>query len=98
MAISGMFPAAMTKVETIEIETQVADHVRELARLRGASFSEAIDAAVSETLARDRSRQARSPDVDLDEVARITARFRALPELAPMPADTDFYDADGLPR
>ncbi|KSB89232.1 hypothetical protein AS593_08375 [Caulobacter vibrioides] len=93
-----MFPTAMTKVETIEIETQVADHVRELARLRGGSLSEAIDAAVLEILERDRTNKTAAPLVDLDEVARIAARFRALPERAPMPPDADFYDADGLPR
>ncbi len=85
----------MTKVETIEIETQVADHVRELARQRGSSLSEAIDIAVRATLERDRQRQT---DIDLDEVAAIAARFQALPELAPMPSDAEFYDADGLPR
>jgi len=93
-----MFSTAMIKVETIEVESQVVEHVRELARQRGGSLSDAIDAAVLETLERNRSRQVRSPDVDLDEVARIVARFQALPELAPMPGDADFYDADGLPR
>lgn len=88
----------MTKVETIEIESRVADHVRELARLRGGSLSEAIDAAVLETLERDRANEPRAPSVDLAEVARIAARFRAIPERAPMPSDAEFYDADGLPR
>ncbi|PVM92244.1 hypothetical protein DDF62_03585 [Caulobacter radicis] len=97
-AVRGMFPAAMTKFETIEIESRVVDHVRELARQRGGSLSEAIDAAVLATLERDRANQSAAPLVDLDEVARIAARFRALPERAPMPSDADFYDADGLPR
>ncbi|PVM93939.1 hypothetical protein DDF67_01435 [Caulobacter endophyticus] len=93
-----MFPAAMTKFETIEIESRVVDNVRELARQRGASFSEAIDVAVRETLERDRAKTDDDAEIDLDEVAAIAARFQALPERAPMPSDADFYDADGLPR
>ncbi len=61
--VRGMFSTAMTKVETIEIETQVADHARELPRQRGSSLSEAIDIAVRATLERDRQRQT---DIDLD--------------------------------
>ena len=88
----------MTKIETIEIEAEVVDYVRELARPRGSSLSDAIDAAVREMMAQDKAKLDASSDIDLDAVADIVQRFRQLPKLGPMPSDADFYDADGLPR
>lgn len=98
-----MFPAAMTKFETIEIESQVVEHVRELARQRGASLSEAIDAAVLETLGRDRARDAGVKD-EQDKAARRAAAlatlksYWALPHAGSILTDADLYDEHGLPR
>jgi len=94
-----MFPTAMTKFETIEIESRVVDNVRELARQRGASFSDAIDVAVRETLARDRQKQ-----LPVDKAARRAAALEtletywALPHAGAPLTDADLYDQDGLPR
>jgi hypothetical protein len=87
----------MTKIETIEIEAEVVDHVRELARQRGGSLSDAIDAAVSEMLTQDKARPDTSSDIDLEKIDEIVQRFRLLPKIGPMPTDEDFYDANGLP-
>lgn len=106
-----MFPAAMTKFETIEIESQVVEHVRELARQRGGSLSEAIDAAVLATLARDGARDG-ARDAALgaeggsvaDKAGRRAAAletleaFWALPHAGETLTDADLYDKDGLPR
>jgi hypothetical protein len=85
----------MTKIETIEIDAEVVDHVRELARQRGGTLSDAIDAAVREMLA---AKSETSPDIDLDAVGEIIRRFRDLPKIGPMLTDADLYDVDGLPR
>ena len=98
-----MFPAAMTKFETIEIESRVVDHVRELARQRGGILSEAIDAAVLATLARDTPSNVKSERVE-DPTDRRTAAletlkaFWALPHAGETLTDADLYDGDGLPR
>lgn len=88
----------MTKIETIEIEAEVVDHVRELARQRGSSLSDAIDAAVRAMMARDEKKPDTSSDVDMDAVNATIERFRQLPKIGPMLTDEDLYDADGLPR
>lgn len=98
-----MFPTAMTKFETIEIESRVLGHVRELARQRGASLSEAIDAAVLATLARDATLAADVGSV-VDKAGRRAAAlealeaFWALPHAGQTLTDADLYDKDGLPR
>ncbi len=92
------FHSVMTKIETIEIEAEVVDHVRELARQRGGSLSDAIDAAVRAMMARDGRKPDASSDIDMDAVNATIARFRQLPKVGPMLTDEDLYDADGLPR
>lgn len=93
----------MTKVETIEIESRVADHVRELARQRGGSLSEAIDAAVLATLAQDTPSNVKSERVADPTDRRAAAletleAFWALPHTGETLTDADLYDRDGLPR
>ena len=87
----------MTKIETIEIEAEVVDHVRELARLRGESLSDAIDAAVSEMLARYKARTV--PLVERRaRVMETLELFWALPTTGEILTDADLYDEDGFPK
>lgn len=74
------------------------DHVRELARQRGSSLSDAIDAAVREMMTRDKAKSSASSDIDMDEVEAILQRFRALPRTGELLTDDDLYDEDGLPK
>ncbi|MBI1685059.1 type II toxin-antitoxin system VapB family antitoxin [Caulobacter hibisci] len=89
----------MTKVETIEIETQVADHVRELARQRGSSLSEAIDVAVRATLERDRAQKTFADKARRRAAALETLNaYWSLPHTGETLTDADLYDENGLPR
>jgi len=87
----------MTKIETIEIEAEVVDHVRELARQRGGSLSDAIDAAVREKLTRDKA-QAASLEERRAKVMETLERFWALPTTGEILTDADLYDEDGFPK
>lgn len=95
-----MFPAAMTKFETIEIESQVVEHVRELARQRGGSLSEAIDAAVLKILEHDQGRGAEAVDKTARRAAALKTlnAYWALPHPGQTLTDADLYDENGLPR
>ncbi|CAN7260691.1 type II toxin-antitoxin system VapB family antitoxin [Caulobacter sp. LjRoot300] len=89
----------MTKPGPIQIRNaEVVENIRELARLRGAGLTETVEAAVRETLERERISR-RAADVGKDaEIEGILRRFRALPRTGPLLGDDDLYDEDGLPK
>jgi len=89
----------MTKPGPIQIRNaEVVENIRELARLRGAGLTEAVEAAVRETLERERaSRRSAAADRDA-EIDAIVRRFQALPRTGPLLTDDDLYGEDGLPK
>ena len=77
---------------------EVAERLRELARLEGKSITDLVEEMVRErderrTLAKEAAIEAR-----LQAVRETVRRFQALPIIGPLLTDDDFYDEDGLPK
>jgi hypothetical protein len=89
----------MTRPGPIQIRNvEVVDNIRELARLRGAGLTEAVEAAVRETLERERARQAASLEERRAKVLETLERFWALPRTGEVLTDADLYDEEGFPK
>lgn len=77
---------------------EVAERLRELARLEGKSITELVEEMVRER--DERLMAAREADIErkLAAAAETVRRFQALPIIGPLPTDDDLYDEDGLPK
>jgi hypothetical protein len=77
---------------------EVAERLRELARLEGKSITDLVEEMVRER--DERLVAARKADIEtrLAEVRETVRRFQALPVIGPLLTDDDFYDDDGLPK
>jgi hypothetical protein len=77
---------------------EVAERLRELARLEGKSITDLVEEMVRE---RD-ERLVAKRDAEIAErrrgVQEAVRRFNALPVIGPLLTDDDFYDEDGLPK
>ena len=77
---------------------EVAERLRELARLEGKSITDLVEEMVRE---RD-ARLAAARDADIAErrraVQEAVERFNALPVVGPLLTDDDLYDENGLPK
>jgi hypothetical protein len=77
---------------------EVAERLRELARLEGKSITDLVEEMVRE---RD-ARLVASREADIAErrrgVEEAVRRFNALPVVGPLLTDDDFYDEDGMPK
>jgi len=77
---------------------QVAERLRQLARLEGKSITDLVEEMVQE---RDRQfAEAREAEVQqkLAAVMETVRRFQTLPIIGPLLTDDDLYDDDGLPK
>lgn len=76
----------------------VAERLRQLARLEGKSITELVEEMVRER--DERLTAAREADIAerRREVEEAVRRFQALPIIGPLLTDDDFYDEDGLPK
>lgn len=89
----------MTKPSPIQIRNaEVVENIRELARLRGAGLTETVEAAVRETLERERRHHIASLEERRAKVMETLERFWALPRTGEMLTDADLYDEDGFPK
>jgi hypothetical protein len=89
----------MTKPGPIQIrKAQAVENIRELARLRGAGLTETVEAAVHETLEREREHRAASLEERRARVMETLERFWALPRTGEILTDADLYDEDGFPK
>lgn len=77
---------------------EVAERLRELARLEGKSITDLVEEMVRER--DERLTAAREAEVDKRRraVEEAVRRFNALPIVGPLLGDDDFYDEDGLPK
>ena len=93
------FRLVMTKPGPIQIRNaEVVENIRELARLRGAGLTETVEAAVRETLERERRYQTTALEERRAKVMETLERFWALPRTGEMLTDADLYDEDGFPK
>ncbi|WP_439471143.1 type II toxin-antitoxin system VapB family antitoxin [Brevundimonas sp.] len=77
---------------------EVAERLREMARLEGKSITELVEEMVRER--DERLTATREADIERRRraVEEAVERFNALPILGPLLTDDDFYDEDGLPK
>lgn len=77
---------------------EVAERLRELARLEGKSITDLVEEMVRE---RDEHlTAAREAEIErkLAAAEEIVAHFQSLPIIGPLLTDDDLYDDDGLPK
>ena len=89
----------MPKSGPIQIRNaEVVENIRELARLRGAGLTEAVEAAVRETL--EREREIKSHDLTAREakVMDLLEEIWARPRPGEFLTDADLYDEEGFPK
>ncbi|VXA91179.1 type II toxin-antitoxin system VapB family antitoxin [Brevundimonas sp. G8] len=77
---------------------EVAERLRELARLEGKSITDLVEDMVRERDERLASRREAEIEAKLAAVEEIVREFNALPILGPLLTDDDIYDENGLPK
>ena len=77
---------------------EVAERLRELARLEGKSITDLVEDMVRERDERLVARREAEIEAKLAAVEEIVAHFNSLPIVGPLLTDDDFYDEDGLPK
>lgn len=77
---------------------EVAERLRELARLEGKSITDLVEEMVRERDERLVARREAEIEAKLAAVEKIVAHFNSLPIVGPLLTDDDFYDEDGLPK
>lgn len=77
---------------------EVAERLRELARLEGKSITELVEDMVRERDARLISKRDAEVQARLAAVEEIVSHFNSLPIVGPLLTDDDLYDEDGLPK
>ncbi|TFW12768.1 ribbon-helix-helix protein, CopG family [Brevundimonas intermedia] len=77
---------------------EVAERLRELARLEGKSITDLVEEMVRERDERLVARREAEIEAKLAAVEEIVAHFNSLPIVGPLLTDDDFYDEDGLPK
>jgi len=77
---------------------EVAERLRELARLEGKSITDLVEEMVRER--DERLTAARKAEIErkLAAAEEIVAHFQSLPIIGPLLTDDDLYDEDGLPK
>lgn len=77
---------------------EVAERLRELARLEGKSITDLVEEMVRER--DERLTAAREAEIQrkLAAAEETVRRFQALPIIGPLLTDDDLYDKDGLPK
>jgi len=89
----------MTKPGPIQIRNaEVVENIRELARLRGAGLTETVEAAVRETLERERALKAGAVGTRQTKVRNLLEEIWARPHKGDLLTDADLYDEEGLPK
>ena len=76
---------------------EVAERLRELARLEGKSITDLVEDMVRERDERLVARREAEIEAKLAAVEEIVAHFNSLPIIGPLLTDDDIYDEDGLP-
>ncbi|MFN7107627.1 MAG: type II toxin-antitoxin system VapB family antitoxin [Brevundimonas sp.] len=77
---------------------EVAERLRELARLEGKSITDLVEDMVRERDERLVARREAEIEAKLAAVEEIVAHFNSLPIIGPLLTDDDIYDEDGLPK
>lgn len=77
---------------------EVAERLRELARLEGKSITDLVEDMVRERDERLVSRRQAEIQAKLAAVEEIVAHFQSLPIVGPLLTDEDLYDENGLPK
>ncbi|WP_426023661.1 type II toxin-antitoxin system VapB family antitoxin [Brevundimonas sp. PWP3-1b1] len=77
---------------------EVAERLRELARLEGKSITDLVEDMVRERDERLVARREAEIEAKLAAVEQIVAHFNSLPIIGPLLTDDDIYDEDGLPK
>ena len=77
---------------------EVAERLRELARLEGKSITDLVEDMVRERDERLVARREAEIETKLAAVEEIVAHFNSLPIIGPLLTDDDIYDEDGLPK
>ena len=77
---------------------EVAERLRELARLEGKSITDLVEDMVRERDERLIARREAEIEAKLAAVEEIVAHFNSLPIIGPLLTDDDIYDEDGLPK
>ena len=75
---------------------EVAERLRELARLEGKSITDLVEDMVRERDERLVARREAEIEAKLAAVEEIVSHFNSLPIVGPLLTDDDFYDEDGL--
>lgn len=89
----------MTKPGPIQIRNaEVVENIRELARLRGAGLTETVEAAVRETLEREREIRADDLGARRAKVMDLLEEIWARPIAGEALTDADLYDEEGFPK
>ncbi len=89
----------MTKPGPIQIRNaEVVENIRELARLRGAGLTETVEAAVRETLERERIRKADDLEARRTNVMALLEEIWARPMTGKALTDADLYDEEGFSK
>ncbi|KQZ31464.1 hypothetical protein ASD47_16655 [Caulobacter sp. Root1472] len=89
----------MTKPGPIQIRNaEVVENIRELARLRGAGLTETVEAAVRETLERERALKADDLGARQAKAMDLLQEIWARPRTGAVLTDADLYDEEGFPK
>jgi antitoxin VapB len=89
----------MTKPGPIQIRNaEVVENIRELARLRGAGLTETVEAAVRETLERERALKADDLGARQAKAMSLLEEIWARPHTGALLSDADLYDEEGFPK
>jgi hypothetical protein len=89
----------MTKPGPIQIRNaEVVESIRELARLRGAGLTETVEAAVRETLQRERALKADDLGARQAKAMDLLQEIWARPHTGAVLTDADLYDEEGFPK
>ena len=77
---------------------EVAERLRELARLEGKSITDLVEEMVRERDERLVARREAEIEAKLAAVEEIVSHFNSLPIIGPLLTDDEIYDEDGLPK
>ena len=77
---------------------EVAERLRELARLEGKSITDLVEEMVRERDRQFANRRETEIQRKLAAAEETVRRFQALPIIGPLLTDDDLYDEDGLPK
>ena len=77
---------------------EVAERLRELARLEGKSITDLVEEMVRERDERLTATREAEIQRKLAAAEETVRRFQALPIIGPLLTDDDLYDEDGVPK